>query len=140
MNYRQEYEKWLASPALSEDERNELKAIANDENEIENRFYGPLEFGTAGMRGIIGYGTNRMNVYTVRRATKGLADFIKSKAIGIVTIILSPSLNSIFHQTEITADCAVRICEPLCVILFVFACSKLKRTRIYKRCQRDPDR
>lgn len=47
MNYRQEYEKWLASPALSEDERNELKAIANDEKEIENRFYGPLEFGTA---------------------------------------------------------------------------------------------
>ena len=51
MNYRQEYEKWLASPALSEDERNELKAIANDEKEIENRFYGPLEFGTAGLRG-----------------------------------------------------------------------------------------
>ena len=51
MNYRQEYEKWLASPALSEDERNELRAIANDEKEIENRFYGPLEFGTAGLRG-----------------------------------------------------------------------------------------
>ena len=54
MDYRKEYEKWLASPALSEDERNELKAIANDEKEIENRFYGPLEFGTAGLRGFFG--------------------------------------------------------------------------------------
>ena len=61
MNYRQEYEKWLASPALSEDERNELKAIANDEKEIENRFYGPLEFGTAGLRGTMYVGLHNMN-------------------------------------------------------------------------------
>ena len=76
MNYRQEYEKWLASPALSEDERNELKAIANDEKEIENRFYGPLEFGTAGLRGTMYVGLHNMNRHVIRWATQGFAKVI----------------------------------------------------------------
>ena len=79
MNYRQEYEKWLASPALSEDERNELKAIANDEKEIENRFYGPLEFGTAGLRGTMYTGLHNMNRHVIRWATQGFANVIRAE-------------------------------------------------------------
>ena len=79
MNYRQEYEKWLASPALSEDERNELKAIANDEMEIENRFYGPLEFGTAGLRGTMYVGLHNMNRHVIRWATQGFANVIRAE-------------------------------------------------------------
>ena len=79
MNYRQEYEKWLASPALSEDERNELKAIANDEREIENRFYGPLEFGTAGLRGTMYVGLHNMNRHVIRWATQGFANVIRAE-------------------------------------------------------------
>lgn len=76
MDARQMYNKWLKDfaddPALVD----ELNAIAGDEKEVEDRFYRGLEFGTAGMRGVIGYGTNRMNVYNIRRATQGLAQFI----------------------------------------------------------------
>ena len=79
MNYRQEYEKWLASPALSEDERNELKAIANDEKEIENRFYGPLEFGTAGLRGTMYVGLHNLNRHVIRWATQGFANVIRAE-------------------------------------------------------------
>ena len=79
MNYRQEYEKWLASPALGEDERNELKAIANDEKEIENRFYGPLEFGTAGLRGTMYVGLHNMNRHVIRWATQGFANVIRAE-------------------------------------------------------------
>ncbi|MBQ3668224.1 MAG: phospho-sugar mutase, partial [Clostridia bacterium] len=67
------YEVWLNSPALSDCERAELEAIKGDPKQIEDRFYKDLEFGTGGLRGILGMGTNRMNVYTVRRAAKGLA-------------------------------------------------------------------
>ncbi|MDO4812908.1 MAG: phospho-sugar mutase [Eubacteriales bacterium] len=76
MNYRQEYEKWLASPALSEEERAELKSIANDEKEMENRFYGPLEFGTAGLRGTMHVGLHNMNRHVIRWATQGFANVI----------------------------------------------------------------
>ena len=78
MDYRSEYEKWLNNPALSEEGRRELSSVSGDEKAIEYRFGAELEFGTAGMRGIIGYGTNMMNVYTVRRATQGLSEYIKS--------------------------------------------------------------
>ena len=67
------YEVWLNSPALSEQEHKELEAIKDDPRQIEDRFYKDLEFGTGGLRGVLGMGTNRMNVYTVRRAAKGLA-------------------------------------------------------------------
>ena len=76
MSYREAYESWLSNPYFDEDTKEELRSIANDEKEIEDRFYMDLEFGTAGLRGVIGAGTNRMNVYTVRKATQGLANYI----------------------------------------------------------------
>ena len=78
MDYKKNYETWLNDPRLSEEGRKELLSISQDEKEKEYRFGALPEFGTAGMRGIIGYGTNMMNVYTVMRATQGLAEFVKS--------------------------------------------------------------
>lgn len=78
-DYMKIYEQWLTDPYFDEDTKNELRAIADDENEIKERFYMDLEFGTAGLRGIIGAGINRMNIYTVRRATQGLANYIKKQ-------------------------------------------------------------
>ena len=76
MGYRETYESWLNNPYFDEATRTELQAIAGNEKEIEERFYMDLEFGTAGLRGVIGAGTNRMNIYTVRKATQGLANYI----------------------------------------------------------------
>lgn len=76
MDYKAMYEEWLHNPYFDEETRSELKAIEGDEKEIEDRFYMDLEFGTAGLRGVIGAGTNRMNIYTVRKATQGLANYI----------------------------------------------------------------
>ena len=76
MDYREIYEQWLANPYFDEATKEELKGISEDENEIKERFYMDLEFGTAGLRGIIGAGTNRMNIYVVRRATQGPANYI----------------------------------------------------------------
>ena len=76
MNYLEEYKKWCESPEFDEETKKELLAIKDDEKEIEDRFYKELEFGTAGLRGIIGAGTNRMNQYTVGKATQGLANYI----------------------------------------------------------------
>ena len=78
MDYRKNYEEWLSNPYFDEATKEELRGIADNENEIKERFYMDLEFGTAGLRGVIGAGTNRMNVYTVRRATQGLANYIAS--------------------------------------------------------------
>jgi len=71
------YEEWLNNSFFDEETRRELSQITDNEKEIEDRFYKDLEFGTGGLRGIIGAGTNRMNIYTVRKATQGLADYIK---------------------------------------------------------------
>lgn len=70
------YEEWLSNPYFDEATKEELRAISGDENEIKERFYMDLEFGTAGLRGVIGAGINRMNIYVVRRATQGLANYI----------------------------------------------------------------
>ena len=78
MDYMKEYERWLNSGVLSEEEKGELLSTKDNAAEIEDRFFAPLKFGTAGLRGILGLGTNRMNVYTVRQATQGLATLIKS--------------------------------------------------------------
>lgn len=75
-DYKKIYEEWLSNPYFDEATKEELRAIADDENEIKERFYMDLEFGTAGLRGIIGAGINRMNIYVVRRATQGLANYI----------------------------------------------------------------
>ncbi|MBR5225263.1 MAG: phospho-sugar mutase, partial [Clostridia bacterium] len=79
MTYREQYEAWLRDFANDEATVAELKALEGDEKEIEDRFYTELSFGTAGMRGVLGAGTNRMNLYNVRRATKGFADYINSQ-------------------------------------------------------------
>ncbi|WP_294551658.1 phospho-sugar mutase [uncultured Pseudoflavonifractor sp.] len=76
MSYRDMYEKWLNSPALSEAEKEELRSIANDEKEIESRFFAPLEFGTAGLRGTMCVGLHQMNVHVIRHATQAFAEVI----------------------------------------------------------------
>lgn len=76
MDYKERYNEWLSNPYFDADTKAELASIGEDENEIKERFYTDLEFGTAGLRGIIGAGTNRMNIYTVRKATQGLANYI----------------------------------------------------------------
>lgn len=78
-NYKEEYQRWLDSPALSEQEWAELNAIAEDETEIENRFYAPLEFGTAGLRGTMKLGLHNMNVHIIRHATQAFADVINAE-------------------------------------------------------------
>ena len=79
MDFMKEYEKWLASPALSAQEHAELEAIKNDPKEIENRFFGPLEFGTAGLRGTMYVGLHNMNIHVIRWATQGFADVIAAE-------------------------------------------------------------
>ena len=76
MDYQAAYREWLNEPGLDEETRRELRAIKDDPQEIEDRFYRELSFGTAGLRGLLGAGTNRMNAYVVRRATQGLCDYL----------------------------------------------------------------
>lgn len=97
MGYREVYEAWCTDMYFDEATRAELKALEGDEKEIEDRFYRQLEFGTGGLRGVIGAGTNRMNIYTVRQATQGLANYIieqggqeKGAAIGYDSRHMSP--------------------------------------------------
>ena len=75
-DYMKIYQEWLSNPYFDEATKEELRAIEGNETEIKERFYMDLEFGTAGLRGIIGAGINRMNIYVVRRATQGLANYI----------------------------------------------------------------
>ena len=77
MEYKERYQDWLSNPYFDADTKAELEGLKDDENEIKERFYTDLEFGTAGLRGVIGAGTNRMNIYTVRKATQGLANYIQ---------------------------------------------------------------
>ena len=76
MNYREQYNVWLNSPALSDAEKDELRGIAGDEKEIESRFFSGLEFGTAGLRGIMAVGLFRMNIHIVRHTTQALAELV----------------------------------------------------------------
>jgi len=89
MGYFERYNKWMTDPAFDEETRKELMAIKDDEKEIEDRFYRDLEFGTGGLRGIIGAGTNRMNKYTVGRATQGLANYILRKNIDNPSVVIA---------------------------------------------------
>ena len=79
MGYKEEYAFWLEDSYFDQETKDELLAIKDNEAEIEDRFYKELEFGTGGLRGVIGAGTNRMNIYTVRKATQGLANYIKKQ-------------------------------------------------------------
>ena len=89
MDDKKLYEEWLTSPVFDEATKAELKAIAGDDAEIRDRFYKDLEFGTGGLRGVVGAGTNRMNLYTVRRATQGLAKYIISKGVQAKGVAIS---------------------------------------------------
>ena len=106
MNYLEEYKKWMDSQFIDESTKKELKDIENNEKEIEDRFYKNLEFGTAGLRGIIGAGTNRMNKYTVSKATQGLANFIiKENGQEKGVAIAYDSRNMSKEFSEIAANC-----------------------------------
>lgn len=89
MKYLEEYKKWCEDPAFDEETKKELLEIKDDEEEIKDRFYKELEFGTAGLRGVIGMGTNRMNKYTVGKATQGLANFINKKGVQDKGVVIS---------------------------------------------------
>ena len=106
MNYLEEYKNWLESSFIDEETKKELKNIENDEKEIQDRFYKNLEFGTAGLRGVIGAGTNRMNKYTVSKATQGLANFIiKENGQERGVAIAYDSRNMSKEFSEIAANC-----------------------------------
>ena len=89
MNYLEEYKRWCEDPAFDEETKKELLSIKDNEEEIKDRFYKELEFGTAGLRGVIGMGTNRMNKYTVGKATQGLANFIIKKGTQDKGVVIS---------------------------------------------------
>ena len=94
------YEKWLAQPEMPADLAEELKAIAGDEDAITDRFYRELEFGTGGLRGVIGAGTNRMNVYNIRKATQGLANYLNASDL--------PKKVAIGYDSRIKSDVFAR--------------------------------
>lgn len=110
MNYRDAYESWLKRFAKDEATVAELKSIAQDEGEIEDRFYTELAFGTGGLRGVLGMGTNRMNVYNVRRATMGLAKYLIDQGIadrGVTVAYDSRNMSDVFaKQTALTLAAA----------------------------------
>lgn len=89
MGYKEEFDYWLNDPYFDQATKDELLAIRNDEAEVEDRFYKELEFGTGGLRGVIGAGTNRMNVYTVRKATQGLSNYIKKQGTADMGVAIS---------------------------------------------------
>ena len=106
MSYNEEYQKWINSNFIDEDTKEELKKVRDDEKEIQDRFYKNLEFGTAGLRGVIGAGTNRMNKYTVSKATQGLANFIiKQNGHSKGVAIAYDSRNMSKEFSEIAANC-----------------------------------
>ena len=99
------YARWLAQPALDDAVRQELAGIADDDAAITDRFYSDLEFGTGGLRGVIGAGTNRMNLYTVRKATQGLADYLNASDLPKKVAIAHDSR----HNGELFAREAARV-------------------------------
>ncbi|MEF9959156.1 MAG: phospho-sugar mutase, partial [Niameybacter sp.] len=89
MSYQEKYEEWLESPIFDEGTKKELLELQGNEKEIEDRFYTELEFGTAGLRGIIGAGTNRMNSYIVRKATQGLCNFLNRQVLNEPKVVIA---------------------------------------------------
>ena len=106
MNYRQEYEKWLASPALSEDERAELRALEGNDKEIKARFYGPLEFGTAGLRGTMYTGLHNMNRHVIRWATQGFANVIRAEGTEAMKKGVAVCMDCRNHSAEFARETA----------------------------------
>ena len=106
MDYRKEYEKWLASPALSEDERTELKALEGNDKEIKARFYGPLEFGTAGLRGTMYTGLHNMNRHVIRWATQGFANVIRAEGTEAMKKGVAVCMDCRNHSAEFARETA----------------------------------
>ena len=106
MDYRKEYEKWLASPALSEDERAELKALEGNDKEIKARFYGPLEFGTAGLRGTMYTGLHNMNRHVIRWATQGFANVICAEGTEAMKKGVAVCMDCRNHSAEFARETA----------------------------------
>ena len=106
MDYRKEYEKWLASPALSEDERAELKALESNDKEIKARFYGPLEFGTAGLRGTMYTGLHNMNRHVIRWATQGFANVIRAEGTEAMKKGVAVCMDCRNHSAEFARETA----------------------------------
>ena len=120
MDYKARYEEWISNSYFDEDTRAELESIKEDENEIKERFYMDLEFGTAGLRGIIGAGTNRMNIYTVRKATQGLANYImkttvreKALRLRMIPVICPRNLPKRLHVVWLQTGIKAYIFESL---------------------------
>ena len=109
MNVHEIYDKWLRDFADDADTVADLKAIADDEKEIEDRFYTDLSFGTGGMRGVLGAGTNRMNKYNVRRATKGLAQVLKNAGQADRGVVIA--YDSRRFSSEFAQDAALVLCQ-----------------------------
>ena len=123
-NYKEEYQRWLDSPALTEEEWKELNDIADDEKEIESRFFAPLEFGTAGLRGTMKVGLHHMNIHVIRHATQAFANVIcaegeeaMAKGVAIDHDAVSTAATSRWRQpaswrpTASTSACSTR-CVP----------------------------
>ena len=119
MSYRDTYEAWLASPVLTQEEKAELEAIRNDEKEIESRFFEQLSFGTAGLRGTMGMGTYRMNIYTVRHATQAFAQVILAEGPETVKRGVAVCFDCRNHSDEFAQAVAqVMACNGIPVRLF----------------------
>lgn len=111
MGYKESYNKWIESEALTKADKGELAALAGNEKEIEERFYRELEFGTAGMRGIIGVGTNRINIYNVRQASQGVAKYVldegeKAAAAGVLIGYDTRNFSRVFAEETARVLCA----------------------------------
>ncbi len=120
MDYKAVYNEWLNDPALGEEGKRELESVKGDEKEIEYRFGAELEFGTAGMRGIIGYGTNMMNVFTVRRATQGLAEYVKSLGAAAMKrgVVISYDTR---RKSDVFAKAAAGVLAANGIVAYLFA-------------------
>lgn len=103
MGYKEKYEEWLQNPFFDEETKKELQEIEGNEEEIKDRFYQDLEFGTAGLRGVIGAGTNRMNCYTVSKATQGLANYILTEGMQNRGVVIAYDSR---HMSPEFSECA----------------------------------
>ncbi len=110
MDYMEKYRLWLDSPVIDEETKNELRALEGNSKEIEDRFYKDLEFGTGGLRGVIGAGSNRMNAYTVGKATQGLANYIKKAGSEAVSRGVVIAYDSRRRSSEFALRAALVLC------------------------------
>ncbi|HAS74064.1 MAG TPA: phosphoglucomutase, partial [Clostridiales bacterium UBA8960] len=123
MNALAHYTEWLNNPYFDEAFRAELESIRDDENEIEDRFYRDLEFGTAGMRGVIGAGRNRINAYIVRKATQGFVNFLLERKANVLGDTVQKSVVIAYDSRRMSNEFAIETARVLAgngVLAFVF--------------------